>query len=1209
MPEDRLAQLLVTQAWQIALLTVVVAITVKLLATKRPRLAHLLWLIVVVKCVTPPVWSHSCGLFSQLSSSITSRRAVPTSVVAKPSIKKVNVGPGSFTFPTEAPAYRPDSASEIITASSEVVVSRWKPTSASNSAQNQLWSWLWWSLVTGMLVSAVVLTTKFVRCLRRIRSHRVTEFDDVLEQLVKDLSQQLKLRRIPRVIVSDVRFGPAVLGVFRHLIVLPRCLVEGMVDSVSSGNGEHSLRPILAHELLHIRRGDLWVGALQAAVRCLWWFHPAVWIVNRMLSRETERCCDEQVVEELGCSPMQYAKSLLAVIESKHRLQPVPVFPGMKPVEITSKRMERIMSLTQGSRTRMSWWSVVAVLLFAVVVLPGAVKGHPADDTSVDTDAKQPMATTDEGQTDSSRGDSAAKPKAVTVEYEAGDLIQQLEKQQSLSPENARDFLLMDLIQIAGSSRVRSLPTEIVPIDGEKHGKLSSGLAIQYSSLAVWEKDTLVVTHEAVGHERIRERLAQFRKYGFGMVRISTTIVSGPRELVETLVTDWSIVPTDLADSATRSDYGIIPLADKPAAPDETSGRVIQQVGHITESVQHSRPVLLKFADENAIAELLQHAQLHPKINVQHMPKTSGWNGAERNVRDCVIRPFVVGYDDGKPQIRPLTEGLSMNLRPEVKPDGILLGCAVELNEITNVRIAVLKQVVNGKPLNVQIPEYHTRRLTAQVRTQPTQTLIIGGLNMKNGDQPEESLLVLVKAEPVEPFTEGTGGRSQRQDDANGEVGLSSGDEADVLGNPLPKGWEAIGRSENASIENRDDVAQRVAAEKARARRAIARSNNGPSSATREKLQSDVSFKFERTPLTEVLREIAMAHGLNVALDVYSFDDPETIKNVPVSIEVNAVSLQTAIGLICDQHGLAFKTQWRVITIFKPKPASSRFTARIYPVGDLVVPIPSSVPNKDNAELQQADFSGLVELIKTTIQPGNWGDGRGSVAPNENTLSLIVRQTDEVHEQVMELLIQLRELQDVQISTEYRVIQFNTPEQLQWLEDHVTFQQRPGSHSWALLPLDTDSGEGFPLDGHGKTLSAPKITTFVGQEASLEVGGGSDFKLTLMSAARPRRGDRLLELSYAVPRENGRRSMQPQPLINQIIGNGQTLLLDVTETAKPVGPTFLDSSLSQAERIKAELEQNERIKLAKKRRGRIIVAITPRIIRQEEEEELILGTP
>ena len=91
-----------------------------------------------------------------------------------------------------------------------------------------------------------------------------------------------------------------------------------------------------------------------------------------MLSRDAERCCDEQVIAELGCGPAEYARSLLSVIESKQPLQAVPVFPRMKPVEITSQRMERIMSLKHGSQNRMSWWHWAIVLGFGLLVLPGA---------------------------------------------------------------------------------------------------------------------------------------------------------------------------------------------------------------------------------------------------------------------------------------------------------------------------------------------------------------------------------------------------------------------------------------------------------------------------------------------------------------------------------------------------------------------------------------------------------------------------------------------------------------------------------------------------------------------------------------------------------------------------------------------------------------------------------------------------------------------
>ena len=90
------------------------------------------------------------------------------------------------------------------------------------------------------------------------------------------------------------------------------------------------LEPLLAHELIHIRRGDLWVGLLQTLAQILWWFHPLVAMASRVLSREAERCCDEAVIAHLGCEPAAYARSLIDVLALKKQLQPVPACPGVR---------------------------------------------------------------------------------------------------------------------------------------------------------------------------------------------------------------------------------------------------------------------------------------------------------------------------------------------------------------------------------------------------------------------------------------------------------------------------------------------------------------------------------------------------------------------------------------------------------------------------------------------------------------------------------------------------------------------------------------------------------------------------------------------------------------------------------------------------------------------------------------------------------------
>ena len=72
----------------------------------------------------------------------------------------------------------------------------------------------------------------------------------------------------------------------------------------------------------------------------------------------------------------------------------------------------------------------------------------------------------------------------------------------------------------------------------------------------------------------------------------------------------------------------------------------------------------------------------------------------------------------------------------------------------------------------------------------------------------------------------------------------------------------------------------------------------------------------------------------------------------------------------------------------------------------------------------EADFDSLIELITSTIAPPSWDSngGAGSIAPFDTNLTLVVSQTQEIHEQIADLLQQLRRLQDLQVTIEVRFI-------------------------------------------------------------------------------------------------------------------------------------------------------------------------------------------
>ena len=75
----------------------------------------------------------------------------------------------------------------------------------------------------------------------------------------------------------------------------------------------------------------------------------------------------------------------------------------------------------------------------------------------------------------------------------------------------------------------------------------------------------------------------------------------------------------------------------------------------------------------------------------------------------------------------------------------------------------------------------------------------------------------------------------------------------------------------------------------------------------------------------------------------------------------------------------------------------------------------------------QPDFDSLIELLTSTIRPDTWSDtgGPGAIEKFPTNLSLVITQTQEVHEQIADLLAQLRRLQDLQVTIEVRFLRID----------------------------------------------------------------------------------------------------------------------------------------------------------------------------------------
>jgi hypothetical protein len=104
---------------------------------------------------------------------------------------------------------------------------------------------------------------------------------------------------------EDVRV-PTAVGFFKPLVVIPSWALQELSSS--------ELNSVLIHELEHLRRWDDWTNLAQKILAAIFFFHPAVWWMDRKLALEREMACDDAVVAQTA-DRHAYAACLVRVAE------------------------------------------------------------------------------------------------------------------------------------------------------------------------------------------------------------------------------------------------------------------------------------------------------------------------------------------------------------------------------------------------------------------------------------------------------------------------------------------------------------------------------------------------------------------------------------------------------------------------------------------------------------------------------------------------------------------------------------------------------------------------------------------------------------------------------------------------------------------------------------------------------------------------------
>ncbi len=304
-----------------------------------PVLAHLLWVLVLVKLITPPVLSLPMAHIPATSALLGGPAAA---------------GGGTLL---EAPfgmgALIDDALVGLL---------------------------IIWGIGSGIVLGVSVLRIyRFDRLLWRT----TRQAPGWIQFMAQDAGGRLGIQSVPLVYITEARLSPMTWWTGgRVRVVLP----SGLAQDIQSDQ----LAWVLGHELAHVKRRDHLVRWLEWLACVAFWWNPVAWWARQNLRLDEEASCDALVIEHLGPRPRSYARALLAVVEHLARpaVQPPAVATGIDG-GVSLERRFRLIIASQGAR-RAPRWMAIGLVAAVVPLLPVGL-GYANDvDQAAPRSAAQP---------------------------------------------------------------------------------------------------------------------------------------------------------------------------------------------------------------------------------------------------------------------------------------------------------------------------------------------------------------------------------------------------------------------------------------------------------------------------------------------------------------------------------------------------------------------------------------------------------------------------------------------------------------------------------------------------------------------------------------------------------------------------------------------------------------------------------------------------
>ncbi len=189
-------------------------------------------------------------------------------------------------------------------------------------------------------------------------------------------------------------------------------------------------------------------------------------------------------------------------------------------------------------------------------------------------------------------------------------------------------------------------------------------------------------------------------------------------------------------------------------------------------------------------------------------------------------------------------------------------------------------------------------------------------------------------------------------------------------------------------------------------------------------LREQTEISFTDNPLSEALSYLSDLHHVEITVDKRALQDEGVSEDSQVSLKTSGVSLKSGLRLFLEPLGLDYVIQNETLMITSQSKAAEMFETRVYTVRRLKGMTPAELDEIIRATIEPESWSSIKQAVETTTKAGEAlsrtpgaaeaGGGMGGGGPSnmEGNIrhtgnTLIIRQTQRVHDEIVDLLNQL----------------------------------------------------------------------------------------------------------------------------------------------------------------------------------------------------------